>query len=195
MTNCKHEKELVCIECNADMTIKEMLDEARADERRKMESEWQSRFDGLAKSTGLIEKTEKEARASGFREGQRSKTAYKLGVLDGIKKGQADLIKKLTSREIIIKMLNENYKVPDLMAGSYTKNEVLRNEEQRIDAVRAVMKKASSRSSERLSVASVDTSATSESAFAAFSQKSCCKKAESKKKIYEGGYNLECDKL
>ena len=64
------------------------------------------------------------------------------------KKGQADLIGKLTSREIIIKMLNENYKVPDLMAGSYTKNEVLRNEEQRIDAVRAVMLKAASESAE-----------------------------------------------
>lgn len=33
---CKHENEVVCIDCNADMTIKEMLDDARAEERAKM---------------------------------------------------------------------------------------------------------------------------------------------------------------
>ena len=31
MTKCNHSKEVVCIECNADMTIKEMLEEAHAE--------------------------------------------------------------------------------------------------------------------------------------------------------------------
>ena len=66
MTKCKHENEVVCMDCNADMTIKEMLQEARADERAKLNGD-ERLYD----------------------------RGYREGTFDGYKKGQADLIEKL----------------------------------------------------------------------------------------------------
>jgi len=69
--------------------------------------------------------------------------AYEGIIARAKREGRADLIEKLTSREMIVAILNANDSIPDLMAGSYTNNEILRNETLRIDAVKAVIKKAS----------------------------------------------------
>jgi hypothetical protein len=103
MTNCKHEKELVCIECNADMTIKEMLDEARADERR---------IEGTRLYTMYLDELEiakKEAYAKGKADLEAEIKFAKPAVdrfdellrQEAYKKGQADLIGKLTSKEAV----------------------------------------------------------------------------------------------
>jgi hypothetical protein len=98
MTNCKHEKELVCIECNADMTIKEMLDEARADERR---------IEGTRLYTMYLDELEiakKEAYAKGKADGTLLSAK---GATEAYKCGQADLIEKLTSRDVVGELAQE----------------------------------------------------------------------------------------
>ena len=69
----------------------------------------------------------------------KAKEAY----AKGYKQGQADLIEKICNEKFIIKLLNEYERIPDLMTGSYTKYELLRNEQQRIDVVKEAIKRAS----------------------------------------------------
>ena len=108
-------------------------EEARANERRKVQDSWKE----LIKDER--EGAAKEAYARGLLAGQHSKTAYKLGKLDG----QAVLIKKLTEDKFIVGLLNKYEQIPDLMAGSYTKNELLRNERLKIDAIKTGIREAS----------------------------------------------------
>jgi hypothetical protein len=153
MTNCKHEKELVCIECNADMTIKEMLDEARADERR---------IEGTRLYTMYLDELEiakKEAYAKGKADGTLLSAK---GATEAYKCGQADLIEKLTSRDVVGELAQEladvlyeydHHEAWKLMDDA-EKGDMRRQSE---NILRAAIKKASESASERRDVVVHDT--------------------------------------
>ena len=124
-TGLEYEKMLL----KQDINCNQLLKQARADEREKCN--W----------------AHNEAYAKGKAECQATyanlEDVYKTQFQEGYKKGQADLIEKLTSDKFIIGMLNAYEQVPDMMAGSYTKNELYRNEQAKISAVKETIKKAS----------------------------------------------------